>query len=631
MRVTMIARNGKALDRVLRVLLAFVLAMLVCMPANVAAAWAQGIADDGAYISALSADDSSGGSASDQEDDADDGSSSKDDSDADDGSDSGKDDPEPEKNYVKELFLKWSSDYGGQDEFVGKGQPIKKVQIEDKGQLVQLNTYYLDNSGSGVMEQAADSSTDLGTIDITFKSSDTKVATVSPSGLVTPVKNGSCTITASVKNPDKYGEASVSVDFKISGQNGNYVSDVQITDKKGKEITGTVVLSGDGAKPVYYQLYATITWSDANGKKVKTEKTSAKKCSASYSWATAGNTEVVSINKTTGRMASQQSGIGQVMITVAGGKAGKTVSDTIYVRVDTGQYDYNPADSLTLKVSYEKYPDKYVTTKTYSAKKLAKLLSGSVQTNNYTVIGGNGYATIRATGYQFIDVLRLLNCDIDDIKQFRFGTQDSYDSPVSYEYLFGQTRYWFPNYDIGSTAEAVVVPPLLATANSMHWNESYISPDEKLDESTRFRLVFGVSGTADSNTSKQIYYINTINIVLKGAPPASDGDGDSKGDDSGNGNGGSGGGSGGSGNGGSGTGAGPGPSDSSSGGTAGKGDDAAAGTKWRVYQIMSDAKSTPGTLDLENPLAPFAAPAAGAAFVLGGLYFYLDFRRRRVS
>ena len=588
------------------------------MPAGVASAWAAGASDAGAAVQAASSNDpgESGDSAA--------GDSSK--ADNSDGADGGAGEQPAEKNFVKELFLKWSSDYNGANEFVGKGQPIKRVEIEEKGQLVQLNTYYLDNSGSGVLEQAADSSTDLGAIDITFKSSDTSVAKVSPTGLVTPVKNGTCKITASVKNPDKYGAASVSVDFKVSGQNGNFVSDVQITDAKGKEITETVVLAGDGAKPVYYQLYATITWSNAAGKVVKTETTKSKKCSASYTWAAAGNTDIVAINKTTGRMASQSSGIGQVMITVAGGKAGRGVSDTVYVRVDTGQYDYNPANSLTLKVSYEKYPDKYVEEKKYLAKELAGMLAQ--QTNNYTVIGGNGYATIRATGYQFIDILKLLDCKMDDIKQFRFGTEDSYDSPVSYSYLFGSDRYYFPNYDIGSTAEGVIVPPLIATANSMHWNESFISPDEKLDAATRFRLVFGVSDKTDSNTSKQIYYINTINVILKGAPPASNGDGNATGD--GNGDGGSGNGGGTSGAGTTGGGDNAGPTSTTGGGDKGNGNSNEAGAKWRVYQIMSDSQSTPGALDLENPLAPFAAPAAAVAFILGGLVFYLDFRRRRV-
>ena len=589
------------MQMLIRIMAALALALFCCLPAGVTSAWAASSSDDG--ISAHAADEADEGDVDDDEGE----------------------DEEPEKNYVKELFLKWSSDYNGENEFVGKGQPLKNVTVEGKGQLVQLNAYYLDNSGSGVMEETSSSSTDLGAIDLAWKSSDTGVAKVSPSGLVMPVKNGKCKITASVKNPDKYGEASITIDYIAKGQNGNYVSEVQIIDKKGKEITETVVLAGDGAKPIYYQLYAKITWCDSSGNIVKTESTKSKKCSASFSWACAGNTDIVAVNKTTGRMASQQSGIGQVVVTVAGGKAGKTVSDTIYVRVDTGQYDYNPANSLTLKVSYEKYPDKYVQTKKFTAKELAALLP--TQTNNYTVIGTGNYATIRATGYQFIDILRQLDCKIDDIKQFRFGTQDSYDSPVSYDYLFGSARYWFPNYDVGSTAEGVVVPPLISTANSMHWNESFISPDEKLDKSTRFRLVFGVSGKTDSNTSKQIYYINTINIVLKGAPPASDGDGNSSGNGSGDGNGGSGAGDIGGNNGGGDNSS---SANSGGGGEHGNGNDASAGAKWRVYQIMSDSQSTPGVLDLENPLAPFAAPAAALALFMGGLYFYLDFRRRRV-
>ena len=573
--------------RALRCLLALLLALLFCVPA-------------GALTASAWADEPTAGEA---------------------GAD------EPERNHVTELFLKWSADYNGENEFVGAGQPVKQVVIETKGQLVQLNGYYTDASGSGLMLETASASTDLGAIDLVWESSNVKVAKVSPAGLVTPVKNGSCTITATVKDPAKYGEASCSVDFEISGQNGSYVSDVEITTKKGKVINETVVLAGDGAKPVYYQLYATITWKNANGDVVKTETTSSKKCTATYTWSVAGNTDTVAVNKYTGRVASQSSGIGQVMVTVSGGKGGRSVSDTVYFRVDTGQYDYNPADSLTLKVAYEEFPDQIIEEKTYSEKQLSKMLPKV--TNNYTVIGGNNgsYATIRATGYMFKDILKLLNCSINDIKQFRFGTADSYDSPVSYSYLFGSERYYFPDYDIGYTSGGVVVPPIIATANSMHWNEPYVSKDEKLDEGTRYRLVFGASGKTDANTSKQVYYINTINVILKGGPPTSDGHGDGGGDGTGNG---------------SGMGQGPSEGDGDSGGLEdpsssaqaggnGTGSDADSGTRWRVYQMMSTNKSNPGVLEMDNPLAPFAMPIGIAAFLLGGISFYIGFRKRRFA
>ena len=573
--------------RALRCLLALLLALLFCVPA-------------GALAASAWADEPTAGEA---------------------GAD------EPERNHVTELFLKWSADYNGENEFVGAGQPVKQVVIETKGQLVQLNGYYTDASGSGLMLETASASTDLGAIDLVWESSNVKVAKVSPAGLVTPVKNGSCTITATVKEPAKYGEASCSVDFEISGQNGSYVSDVEITTKKGKVINETVVLAGDGAKPVYYQLYATITWKNANGDVVKTETTSSKKCTATYTWSVAGNTDTVAVNKYTGRVASQSSGIGQVMVTVSGGKGGRSVSDTVYFRVDTGQYDYNPADSLTLKVAYEEFPDQIIEEKTYSEKQLSKMLPKV--TNNYTVIGGNNgsYATIRATGYMFKDILKLLNCSINDIKQFRFGTADSYDSPVSYSYLFGSERYYFPDYDIGYTSGGVVVPPIIASANSMHWNEPYVSKDEKLDEGTRYRLVFGASGKTDANTSKQVYYINTINVILKGGPPTSDGHGDGGGDGTGNG---------------SGMGQGPSEGDGDSGGLEdpsssaqaggnGTGSDADSGTRWRVYQMMSTNKSNPGVLEMDNPLAPFAMPIGIAAFLLGGISFYIGFRKRRFA
>ncbi len=549
------------------------------------------------------------------------------------------------------MYLKWSSDYSGENKFVGTYDSLvcelDRVEIMQKGKLVQLNTYYEDASGSGVLLEAANSTTDLGAIDIEWESSDTGVVTVNPYGLVTPVGNGSAWVTARVKNAAALGDVSVSVEFVVDGQSGQYVNSVDIVDETGESITGTVVIASDGRTPEYYQLYARVTWVDADGNVTRTECTLDGALSVDYYWSTAGNTSILYVNSSTGRVATQEAGIGAIVVSVAGGVGGAMVSDTVYFRVDNGQDGNNPADSLTLNVVYEDYPDQVVNSVTYSAAELEGMLPQV--TNNYTVIGNSTFATIRATGYMFIDVVKLAGVDLDDILQFRFGTADSYDAPVSYSYLFGSARYYFPNYDINSTAESEVVPPILATASYLVWNASYVSPETELSDGMRYRLVFGVSGRGDSNTSRQVYYINTINIVLKGAPPVQTGTVGGSTDQ-----GGSGGGTGA----GTGTGAGSGIqggfSEGGSGGVSestgaqdsqltntdisgatdaggdSAGTDAGNDGAWRIYQTMIKSDSNPGTLDFDNPLLVWAPVCAGAVFVFGGVSMYVGYRRRLV-
>jgi hypothetical protein len=353
-----------------------------------------------------------------------------------------------------------------------------------------------------------------------------------------------------------------------------------------------------------------------------------------------------------------------VQCAVTGGNGGKTVKDTARVRVDTGEYAYNPASSLTLKVVYEKFPDKEVQTHTYSLGGLAAKLPAV--TNSYSVFGGSRYGVIRATGYLFKDIVALEGVNIADVQQFRFTTADSYDNPVSAKMLYESgSRYYFPNWDIGSRAEARVVPPVLAFRSNMMWGESVADPSLPLDEGTRFRLVFGPLWGGETNSSYQIYYIQAITIVLKGAPPADNaGGGADKGtggsgagiaDGAGNG---LGGGAGGSGNGG-GAGAGNGADIANPGGASSVGNrvDGGAGTeagakteggakardseglgngiipfatsgRYKVYEMISNAKSRVVPLDADLPWLPAAAPLAGGCVVLGGVSFFIGFRRR---
>jgi hypothetical protein len=298
----------------------------------------------------------------------------------------------------------------------------------------------------------------------------------------------------------------------------------------------------------------------------------------------------------------------------------------------------------------------------------------SSHTYNYSILSGQRFGVIRAQGFLFKDVLEQLGTALhptlikpEEVYQFRFGTSDGYDHPMTYDHLFNMgNRYYFPNYDIGSRQEAQVVPPMLAYTSCLAWNQSEASSQMTMDEGTRFRLVFGPLWSGESNSSYQIYYIHTITVVLKGAPPAGSGDGNG----SGNGNGsGDGNGSGiGSGNGsGSGNGQGTGVVDggangtsvgtgasldgansadplnaASSGSVAGLtqigdanealtdpgGQGGSAG--WRVYEIIGRSQSQVEMLELEIPFAGVAFPVVLGGIALGVGSTYVNYRRRLI-
>ena len=138
--------------------------------------------------------------------------------------------------------------------------------------------------------------------------------------------------------------------------------------------------------------------------------------------------------------------------------------------------------------------------------------------------GKNGtYVTDEAYGVPIATLLLELGIDVDDVSYFTLLANDHANpGKLSAKWLLKTTRYFLPNFDIGgSLAEREQVPTMLALKDS--WNANAMASSE-MNSGTRFRLMFGSATSSDGSWDKSIKFINTLNIVLSGAPPSEHGD-----------------------------------------------------------------------------------------------------------
>lgn len=202
--------------------------------------------------------------------------------------------------------------------------------------------------------------------------------------------------------------------------------------------------------------------------------------------------------------------------------------------------EYHPQDSITVLAYYELYKPnnmhdisdkRFVINQTYS---LDDLMAMGVSTQTYTALSSGSYYTITGNGVPLAVVLTEAGVNLEGINKINFGTVDSLDRPISYSYIVGTDRYYFPNIDVGSWAEAVQVFPILAYESSISRNAG-TEPDYHMSEGTRFRLLFGSTPNRQDNTSQyQIKWIHTLYVELKGAPAVESGNEGSGSDNAGN-------------------------------------------------------------------------------------------------
>ena len=563
-------------------------------------------------------------------------------------------------------------------------------QIDDAGESLELFVQLtFDTSDYLSWAQWEDAAGDY-TGSYYAYSSDESVATVSTQDpqygqvVVTAVAEGTAEITV-VYTPyggddsDKITSSVFTV--TVPEQAPEYVVDIAILNSDGTETDDDpIVFYETGA---YMQFYVQLTWYNSETGETWTQRTTEDDTELSVvSWESDA-TDFVYVNPSTGRIAvlsNSTSVSARVSASTSAGKNGTTLSDSVYITYD-GQDSrtYVPAESLTITVEYEEMPADYEPVEyEFTIEEVIAACDG-LQYEAYTYFRQNGsYSTHFVQGVRLYEVIEMVHTDIDDIVSFRFSSQinDGYEIPISHAMMYETTHYFCTEPEIAYSFSgnqwkqyATATTPLLAvaayTAQGEDFND-YMNSDGTvdwdevpLDDAQLFRLEIGCTGPDDTRAqSKSVYNVDTIVIVLEGAPPATDGDdeagsgedgadgddddveeavvddaGGSGGDDEGEGT------SSGAGEQGASAAASAGAqgdeedADEASGAaeSSGSGNEDAQGSKrWQVYQVMSNVESTTEVYPSyeDNPLGPYVAFGALACVVAGGCAAALGFRRR---
>lgn len=535
-------------------------------------------------------------------------------------------------------------------------------QISASGGRLRICAVATLNDGSSVPEYMSDDWAELAGVDEGFEYTwDGDAITVSPTGVVTALKDGVTKVTATPKNEDlKYLTSTIEIETLNQGE-GFIVIKVRIVNAKGKAYGDDAIkLTSENSSS---KLYCSITYKSktSGDTRVVSNYPSAPASEkpqngdlGSLSW-TLSDSQYASVSKNSSGVASVKglaAGVIFIRCSITGGDASKStgmgkgvVFDKVTLNIDNGKTinSGNPAKQLTVNVVYEKDLDKIALTKTYTKKQFAAL--GAVK-RTYTLTRNAGkYATDKAYGVPIATLLAKLKIDVDDIRYFTLKANDGANpGKISAKWLLKQTRYYFPNYDLGgSKQEAKQVPSMLALEDS--WSDNSTETGT-MNSGTCFRLVFGSATSNDGATDKSIKFINTFTIVLAGAAPSEHGK-EKKEQPSGGGGSGKGQGNGtGDGNGSdSGDGSGKGDANGTQGGGSvgkaenanNKGDVDNSNKKveslvnenaWSIRQMMNKNNSAVSVVYEDPNLIPAAIAITIAVLIGAGLARYFVFKRR---
>ncbi|MDR1043149.1 MAG: hypothetical protein LBL54_04510 [Clostridiales Family XIII bacterium] len=201
--------------------------------------------------------------------------------------------------------------------------------------------------------------------------------------------------------------------------------------------------------------------------------------------------------------------------------------------------DGHPASELKIYVGYAGYP--YEERKTYTPSSLMEI-GGEVK-QLYTWIDRMPAPCLNpARGVKLSDILEDAGIDYASAERVHFTCNDEHETEeLTAPYLFDVTKYYYPNlfeywdYEasaagVGAAAGRERVETIIAVEDV--WQRVLGADDEMvgfgdMDGERRFRLVFGMTDTEKQTAYNSAMWIESIEVMLAGAPPedAKDDDG----------------------------------------------------------------------------------------------------------
>ena len=429
------------------------------------------------------------------------------------------------------------------------------VDIEESAGTLQLVSLLTWRNGTGDEDES-------GADRVSWQSTDTKVASVSPTGLVTAAGDGSCDIECSIAADQGITDGvdlKATVHLNVSGQSDavrvsaiSIWCDGEVVDNTGNPIIKTVEESQLATEVL--ALYAVVDVLDPKTNETKTYSTKDGLISkqvpglADIVWSVE-NSDYADIDAVNGSYRQNNFGASVVYATWGEGTDYmKRTQATITYRdanPSENQDGFSPQTTLRIKAYYEvsttgekfdKPPaddaGQFVVDKTLSLSQVKGIDSTTATYSSVDSTTGS-YMTITGTGAYLSKLIEEAGVEIDGIAGFWFQTADSgggvYAEGVSYDFLYGTQRYWYPRAKDGGKeryADAVQVWPIVAWETSqLHRNDGNCQPDYDMNNGRSFCLLMG--GTKDGgNSNKWARNIKTIYIKLSGKAPAGDEDGD---------------------------------------------------------------------------------------------------------
>ena len=429
------------------------------------------------------------------------------------------------------------------------------VDMEESAGTLQLVSLLTWRNGTGDEDES-------GADRVSWQSTDTKVASVSPTGLVTAAGDGSCDIECSIAADQGITDGAdlkATVHLNVTGQNDavrvsaiSIWCDGEVVDNTGNPIIKTVEESQLATEVL--ALYAVVDVLDPKTNETKTYSTKDGLISkqveglADIVWSVE-NSDYADIDAVNGSYRQNNFGASVVYATWGEGTDYmKRTQATITYRdanPSENQDGFSPQTTLRIKAYYEvsttgekfdKPPaddaGQFVVDKTLSLSQVKGIDSTTATYSSVDSTTGS-YMTITGTGAYLSKLIEEAGVEIDGIAGFWFQTADSgggvYAEGVSYDFLYGTQRYWYPRAKDGGKeryADAVQVWPIVAWETSqLHRNDGNCQPDYDMNNGRSFCLLMG--GTKDGgNSNKWARNIKTIYIKLSGKAPAGDEDGD---------------------------------------------------------------------------------------------------------